>query len=74
MKKYERIIDSLALLTIVISLSSVGSMYVYYMGTFEKFLMPMLVHQVIIIILALASFVYLGYALYLYHTRPKKQV
>ena len=70
MQKHERkLIDSLALLTIVISLSSVGSMYVYYMGTFETFAMPMYVSQLIIIVLGLASFCYLGYALYLYHKK-----
>jgi hypothetical protein len=72
MQKHERkLFESLALLTIVISLSSVGSMYVYYMGTFENFLMPMFVHQMIIIVLAIASFAYLGYALYLYHKKDK---
>jgi hypothetical protein len=70
MQKHERkLIESLALLTIVISLSSVGSMYVYYIGTFETFRLPVSVHQTIIIMLTLASFAYLGYALYLYHRK-----
>ena len=70
MKSHEtKLLDMLALLTIVISLSSIGSMYVYYMGTFNTFLFPQIVHQVIIILLGVASFVYLGYALYLYHHR-----
>jgi hypothetical protein len=73
MQKHERkLIDSLALLTIVISLSSVGSMYVYYIGTFDTFLMPLIVHQFIIILLGVASFIYLGYALYLYHKNQVK--
>ncbi len=68
MNKHERkLIDTLALLTIVVSLSSVGSMYVYYVGTFETFLFPTMVHQTIIILLGVMSFVYLGYALAMYH-------
>jgi|GEM_PF-6722524 len=70
MKEHERkLIDTLALLTIVISLSSVGSMFVYYMGTFEKFLFPVYVNQIIIVVIGVASFIYLGYALYLYHKK-----
>ena len=72
MEKHEKkLIDVLALMTIVISLSSVGSMYVYYMGTFENFVLPVILHQAIIAILGVASFIYLGYALYLYHNRSK---
>lgn len=68
MEKHERkLIDCLALLTIVVSLSSVGSMYVYYMGTFEKFILPGYINQLIIMALGFASFIYLGYALYMYH-------
>ncbi len=70
MQKHERkLIDSLALLTIVISLSSVGSMYVYYIGTFDTFRIPIIIHQAIIVLLGIASFIYLGYALYLYHKK-----
>lgn len=70
MKPHERkLIDTLALLTIVVSLSSVGSMYVYYMGTFQTFAIPQVVHQGIIVILGLLSFVYLAYALMLYHRK-----
>ncbi len=72
MKSYERgLVETLSLLTIVISLSSVGSMYVYYIGTFDAFLMPLIVHQIIVTLLGIASFIYLGYALYLYHKRTK---
>lgn len=68
MNKHERrLIDTVALLTIVVSLSSVGSMYVYYVGTFQQFLFPIPVHQVIIMILGVLSFYYLGLALKLYH-------
>ena len=70
MKKHERkLVDVLALMTIVISLSSVGSMYVYYVGTFEIFLLPTLVNQIIIILIGVLSFLYLGYALYTYHKK-----
>ena len=73
MKDYERgLVESLSLLTIVISLSSVGSMYVYYIGTFDTFLIPKIVHQTIVIILGALSFIYLAYALYLYHQRKKR--
>jgi len=68
MDKHERkLIDTLALLTIVVSLSSVGSMWVYYVGTFDTFLIPKIVHQLSIIVLGIMSFIYLGYALYFYH-------
>ena len=62
-----KLLDILSLLTIVVSLSSVGSMYVYYMGTFETFLIPKIIHQIIIFIIGVASFIYLGCALRLYH-------
>ena len=72
MNKHERkLIDTLALLTIVVSLSSVGSMYVYYVGTFDTFLFPMMVHQIVIILLGMLSFIYLGYALASYHSKEQ---
>lgn len=72
MKEYEKgLVDTLSLLTIVVALSSVGSMYVYYMGTFTRFALPEFMHQLVIIVLSLTSFIYLGYALYLYHHRRK---
>ncbi len=74
MKRYERsLVEALSLLTIVISLSSVGSMYVYYIGTFDTFLMPLIMHQAVIIILGVLSFIYLAYALYVYHKKTKAQ-
>lgn len=70
MNKHEqKLVDTLALLTIVVALSSMGSMYVYYIGTFEQFLFPPVFHQVIIIILGILSFFYLGLALRLYHKK-----
>ncbi len=70
MDKHEKkLIDTIALLTIVVSLSSVGSMYVYYVGTFTKFLLPIWVNQILVIVLGLASFVYLVRALRFYHKK-----
>jgi hypothetical protein len=70
MKDYERsLVEALSLLTIVISLSSVGSMYVYYIGTFDTFAIPLIVHQGIIVVLGALSFIYLAYALYVYHRK-----
>jgi Sec-independent protein secretion pathway component TatC len=70
MDKHEKkLIDILALLTIVVSLSSVGSMYVYYVGTFTKFLLPIWVNQMLVMALGIASFAYLIMALRQYHKK-----
>jgi len=67
MKDAEKnLVNTLTLLTIVVSLSSVGSMLVYYAGTFEL-LVSKTVYQAIVFVLAIASFIYMGYAMYLYH-------
>jgi len=69
MKKKDRtLVETVTLLTIVIALSSLGSMLVFAAGTFEE-LLPIYFNQTMVVLLSIASFGYMGYAMYIYHSR-----